>query len=201
MKIIFLDIDGVLNTQNYIIKNHERILKFYKDYEVEYKDNFKLHVDRLMLDIDEEKLNILKDIVEKTNAKIVIISSWKSLGVYDEVAKRLIEMGIPIIGKTDDEIDGRGHGIYRYLNTHNVIDYVILDDEIFSDYDENLLMHFVKTSFYTDGLTDKHAKKLIKMMNNSWQIYGSVLYFIQHLGVFILNFCGGKNEKGRKSRN
>ena len=167
MKIIFLDIDGVLNTKNYMIKNHERVLRFYSDYRERYKNNFKLHVDRLMLDIDYEKLNILRDIVEKKNAKIVIISSWKSLGVYDEVAKRLIEMGIPIIDKTDDGIDGRGHGIYRYLNTHNVIDYVILDDDIFSDYDENLLRHLVKTSFYTDGLTDKHAKKLIKMMNNS----------------------------------
>ena len=167
MKIIFLDIDGVLNTRNYMIKNHERVVRFYSDYKEMYKNNFNLHVDRLMLDIDYEKLNILRDIVEKTNAKIVIISSWKSLGVYDEVAKRLIEMGIPIIGKTDDGLDGRGHGIYRYLNTHNVIDYVILDDDIFSDYDENLLRHLVKTSFYTDGLTDKHAKKLIKMMNNS----------------------------------
>ena len=77
-------------------------------YKERYKNNFKLHVDRLMLDIDYEKLNILRDIVEKTNAKIVIISSWKSLGVYDEVVKKLIEMGIPIIGKTDDRIDGRG---------------------------------------------------------------------------------------------
>ena len=41
-------------------------------------------------------------------------------------------------------------------------DYIILDDEIFPDYDENLLNHLIKTSFYEDGLTEKHAKKLIK---------------------------------------
>ena len=74
MFVIFLDIDGVLNTRNYMIKNHERVVRFYSDYKKMYKNNFNLHVDRLILDIDYEKLNILRDIVEKTNAKIVIIS-------------------------------------------------------------------------------------------------------------------------------
>lgn len=160
MKIIFLDIDGVLNNQNYFIQNHKRILDFYAKHEEDrYKNDFDLHVDRLMMDIDIEKLNILKEIVNDTDAKIVVVSSWKSFRTFDEIARRLIKDGLPIIGKTDDGAYDRGYGIYQYLNEHDVNNYIILDDEIFPDYDENLLNHLVKTSFYEEGLTEKHAEK------------------------------------------
>ena len=40
--------------------------------------------------------------------------------------------------------------------------YIILDDDILEDYDEELLQHLVKTSFVNDGLTDNHKKKAIE---------------------------------------
>ena len=163
MKIIFLDIDGVLNTQDYFIKNHENIVRFYAMYsDEEYKNSLRLHVDRILMDIDIDKLMILKRITDETGAKIVVISAWKSFRTFDLVVQRLRDVGIPIIGKTDDNGSDRGYGIYKYLMTHNVSNYIILDDEIFADYDENLLGHLVKTSFYGDGLTEEHAVKIMK---------------------------------------
>lgn len=52
MKIIFLDVYGVLVHANYSNKEN--------------------------LHIDEEKVKILKEIVDKTDAKIVLSSTWKN---------------------------------------------------------------------------------------------------------------------------
>ena len=165
VKIIFLDIDGVLNSQKYFIENRRNVLKFYADHSGEnYNDNYELTISRLIMNMDKDKLLMLRDIILETGAKVVVVSSWKTLSVYEDVAKKLIEMGIPIIDKTSDNNIDRGTGIYNYLMTHDVNNYVILDDEIFSDYDENLLSHLIKTSFYRDGLTNEHAKILIKRL-------------------------------------
>lgn len=165
MLVIFLDIDGVLNNQTYFINNSDRIAKFYDSYsDLQYNNSFDLHVERIMMDIDEEKLSILKKIVLDTDAKIVIISSWKILYVFNEVVKRLCDKGIPIIGRTYDESYNRGHGIYDYLMHHDVIDYVILDDEFFEDYDHVLLDKLIKTDFYGDGLTLKYADLIRKKL-------------------------------------
>ena len=53
MKVIFLDIDGVLNTPSSESRCGEYI------------------------GIDDEKVKKLKKIVEKTKAEIVLISTWK----------------------------------------------------------------------------------------------------------------------------
>lgn len=167
MDIIFLDIDGVLNCQSYFFKNHDKILNLYADHvEERYKNSASFRVDRLMMDIDRDKLNILKNIIEDTGAKIIVVSSWKSLDSFDGLVKRLKAEGIPIIGKTVDNLYNRGAGIYQYLNTHNVDNYVILDDEVFSDYDKTLCDHLVKTSFYEDGLTKQHAEKAKIMLKS-----------------------------------
>ena len=162
MNIIFLDIDGVLNSLNYFIERHPKVLELYAH--EDYDNNALLKMKRLMLDIDIKKLNILKEIVEETNSYVVVISSWKSLGTFPYVMNKLIDMGIPIIGKTDDYNSNRGEGIKRYIKENNIENYVILDDEIFEDYDEEILKHLVKTSFYEDGLEVKHKEKAIKKL-------------------------------------
>lgn len=61
MKIIFLDIDGVLNTTETFIKrrkNYERTGVF-------------------TLEIDEFRLEYLKKIIDITGAKIVLSSTWR----------------------------------------------------------------------------------------------------------------------------
>ena len=166
MKILFLDIDGVLNSAIYFEKNHENVIKFNLMNKDKLNDR-KIILRRKLMDIDVDKLKLLKDVVSATDVKIVIISSWKRLNIFPYIVNELILYGIPIIGITTDEMFNRGYGIRNYINGHPIDDYAILDDDIFDDYDDELLSKLVKTNFYDDGLTEVHVKKLIKMLKSN----------------------------------
>ena len=94
MLVIFLDIDGVLNNQTYFINNSDRIAKFYDIYsDLQYDNNFDLHVERIMMDIDEEKLSILKKIVLDTDAKWVGVTYKEDKDMVVFYINGLIEDG------------------------------------------------------------------------------------------------------------
>ncbi len=162
MNVIFLDIDGVLNDLNYFMERHPKVLELYTNKIYDNSDTLKLQ--RLMLDIDIKKLKILKEIIDETKSLVVITSSWKTLEVFPYVKNELIKLGIPIIDVTKDHNFDRGTGIKNYLKEHNVENYIILDDDIFKDYDEELLSHLIKTSFISKGLSNNHKEKAIKKL-------------------------------------
>ena len=60
--IIFLDIDGVLNSKNYFT-NYKKKIKNVSD------------IVRQMSEIDVDKFNLLVDVIREVNAKVVITSS------------------------------------------------------------------------------------------------------------------------------
>ena len=162
MKIIFLDIDGVLNCQNFLINRYQEVIKFNSNCNIK---NEKLkHTKIQLMDIDYKKLRLLKEIIDITNSKIVIISSWKSLVTFSYIKQILIALGIPIIDVTNDNLFNRGEGIKRYLLENEITNYIIIDDEIFDDYDEILLSRLIKTNFYEEGLTEEHKNKAIKLL-------------------------------------
>lgn len=163
MKIIFLDIDGVLNSQEYFINNHNNIKEFYKD-NIYNKDNVDLLVERQIMDIDYDKLLLLKKIIDATQSKVVITSTWKQFFFFQKIVEKFIEFGIPVVGATEDSVIDRGAGIKKYIQEHDVSSYAILDDEIFDDYDDEIMNRLVKTNFYGDGLSDEEGKKLIKLL-------------------------------------
>ncbi len=66
MKIIFLDVDGVLNCHNTFKKQHEKYIKT-GIWEIE---------------IELSKVKLLKQIVDNTNAKIVLSSTWRLSWLY-----------------------------------------------------------------------------------------------------------------------
>ena len=148
MKYIFLDIDGVLNCGT-----------------------------DMACFLHKDKVKLLSDIVKKTNAKIILISSWKeewfkddpSLnGAHAKVINAVFsEFGIEITDKTNDNNSWRrGKGIIDYLNKYPSENYVIIDDDIFPDYAEyNCLNHLIQTSFST-GLTLDLCEKTIELLNN-----------------------------------
>lgn len=109
MKIIFLDIDGVLNYYG-------------------MPDN------RLYL-IDRRAVETLNLLIEKTGAKIVISSTWRLLNSLAMIKSLLIEKGFKgeIVGKTPSiNTNGRirGDEIQAWLEEHpDVKEYVILDDD------------------------------------------------------------------------
>ena len=163
MNIIFLDIDGVLNSSRYFSKIANIKNNFYKDDKHDL-NSIEDKVNYHMLDINEYNINILKSIIENTNSKVVITSSWKFMGIFNNIVSRLIGLGIPIIDKTIDKGINRGEGILNYVKEHNVNNYIVIDDEIFDDYNDIILSRLVKTSFDDNGLDEKAKVKAIKLL-------------------------------------
>ena len=160
MRIIFLDIDGVLNSW----------ASFYK--------------------ITTEKLQLLNSLIEQTGAKIVISSSWRigSEDVKDFVEKNFKKSNFRldnfkdttnrecienifyndnIIGLTDTFGPSRGDEIKRWLDNHSddVESYVIFDDD--SDMLDEQLEHLVQTDTYY-GITDREIHLATLILTNQF---------------------------------
>jgi len=156
MKIVFLDIDGVLNSEQLMTKMGSD-----------------LWGDGSVLDpIAIERLNHLTDV---TGAKIVISSSWRIAYEWDELVSILKNSGIKaeVLDKTPRfPYDDRADEIWSWLNNaqESVETYVILDDDRLEAKRDNsdpvLDMHFVRTS-WLDGLQDRHVEKAISILNNT----------------------------------
>ncbi len=151
MKIIFLDVDGVLNS-------------------IDSEDHF-----HCFIGLDYSGIKLLREIVDATSAEIVLVSTWKlswskdgsrpdSLGSYLDA--RLAEDGLTIIDKTGGNMNERGRGIIDWLSEHPTESWIVLDDEIFEDYEEcGIMPRLVKTSFYDGGLKEKHVEMAINLLN------------------------------------
>ena len=126
--------------------------------------------------LDYSGIKLLKEIVDATGAEIVLVSTWKlsweknnnsrpdSLGDY--LDKRLTEEGLVIMDKTGGSMSERGHGIVEWLSEYQVDSWIVLDDEIFDDYEGcGVMPYLVKTDFYDGGLKEKHVEMAIKMLN------------------------------------
>ena len=159
IKLIFLDVDGVLNCSS-------------------TKDRCGRYVG-----IDSEKAVLLKKLVEKTNARIILISTWKEWWYKEPHLKdkqdilanyldnKFAEQGLKISDKADDYHSfGRGDGILKYLRKLgklgiNVEKFVIFDDETFDYKPMKLTRYLVRTSYDKKGLEDKHIKKALEILN------------------------------------
>ena len=155
-KVIFLDIDGVLNTS-------------YTKYRDEVLDDF--------------RLDYLAKIVNKTRAKIVLTSTWRynlskslfSFKAYNNSAKRLIESlkerGLKISALLPDTPNNRrAEDISEFIKKHKVTHFVILDDELFNYDSLKLSEHLLRTSFYEDneldaGLTQRMIRQAVQILN------------------------------------
>ena len=178
MKIIFLDIDGVLNGYNrftgfcYKVFSKLHLLKFVKR-----------HYD--LFGIRTHKVKILSKIVKKTGAKVVISSSWRNgwFQPYEkkderqkELQDKLEKFNITVIGITPCLKSGeRGLEIKQWLEKYNdIVDsFVILDDEKFDIekyYQKELVLTsktgYIKGAWYENtGLKRKHIKEVINILN------------------------------------
>lgn len=158
-KIIFLDIDGVLNSQNTFIDNHE-----YRKFFVKYMNgSIEDEIVYTMLDIDLDKVFMLRDICNLTGAKVVVSSSWRRLRKYSLFEEKLTSLGIPIVGVTPFIGNNRGDEIRKYLEDNKIDEFVILDDDIFKDFNE-LENYLIKTSFYEEGLTEEISREVVRVL-------------------------------------
>lgn len=156
MKVIFLDFDGVLNSQDFFKKLEGKIRN--EEDEVRYWATM----------IDPDAVKILNTIVETTGAKIVVSSTWRLLNTLTRLREILCLKGFRfpevIFDKTPNHVESgmrhrRGNQIQMWLNKHPEVEkYVIIDDD--SDM-EHLMHKLVKTSNYT-GLQDEHIEPILE---------------------------------------
>lgn len=155
MKVIFLDIDGVLNSMQYweSIQDKEENLT------------------EMESELDPQCLRNLKQIVDETKAKIVITSTWKRINKINRFKKYVPQYGLYVYDQTPCHPDGGGHRgdeIRQYLQEHkNEIEkFILLDDEEFPDFNE-LTNYLVKTNFFANGLGKKHVEQAIQMLGRT----------------------------------
>lgn len=164
MKVIFLDIDGVLNYTNFWYK---RRLEFEKT--GKFGPNF-----------DEEKIKLLSEIVSETGAKIVLSSTWRGGFVKDNNKGKLvskpgfedcIELNLAFEKynlEMYDRTTGKGHirqeQIKEWLANNEVDSFVVIDDDMF-DLTDFIGKELVKTNNSGDGLNESHKDIIISKLN------------------------------------
>ena len=107
MKVIFVDVDGVLNSDDFIdsVKGKQ--------------------------DIDIKTVLLLKRAIEETGSKIVMDTSFRYTQSFLKVQEMLLQNGI-MFDKTPFIDNERGKEIKQYLSEHrNIEDYILLDDVVF----------------------------------------------------------------------
>ena len=164
MKVLFLDISGVLYTKEYITK----IINLLG------RSQYVALLRNIMIPFDYRSCKLLRDFVTKTNTKVILSSTWrlnpKSFNIIREYA------GIEIYDKTPTLIEitrkekqqyiynYRGEEIQQYLDNHKEItNYVILDDDD-SNILESQMKHFVKVDGKV-GLTIKEIIQCEEILN------------------------------------
>lgn len=160
MRVIFLDIDGVLNSKEFF-QNRQPT--------------------QVLNEIDEEKVKLLQQIVQATNAKIVLTSTWRIYDKADKVYQHLVD----VLAKYDLSIfdctpwinENRPKEIAVWLSMWNsfkdvnkhVFGFVSLDDDFtVKQYAKYGMQHqLIKTTFYGKygGLQPEHVQRAIDILN------------------------------------
>lgn len=171
MKVIFVDVDGVLN-----------------------RAGCKVLIDGVYFVLDE-KLALLKQLVERTGAKIVLSSTWRFGWLYREfelpensqqtrdirhfnaLEEKFKEFGLEFFDRTpvlDDQVYCRGDEIDLWLKrwedkegNEPIESFVIIDDMN----GRELRPHanrLVRTSF-TKGLLQKHVDLAVKLLEKPYE--------------------------------
>lgn len=163
MKVLFVDVDGCLNTEQFQI---ERFKKFGK---IECQDYY----------FQPSCMKHLKRIIDETKCKVVISSTWRShperMGaIKTNFVIHNINPNV-IIGTTpnfvyssifDEKPPERGDEIKAWCKANdgincNIESIAIIDD----DSDMGDLKHRLIQTTWKSGLTRKLANKAIKMLN------------------------------------
>lgn len=154
MKIVFLDIDGVLNATDDWLEIHY----------FGQPSNEGVRV------LSRSKLALLAHIIHETGAKIVISSTWRKFNTLDELSDLFGRMTDGwfrremFYGMTPSSERGfRGDEVDVWLANHpEVTKYIILDDD--GDFHQHHRPYFVNTETYV-GLTHPLMERAINLLN------------------------------------
>lgn len=159
MKIIFLDIDGVMNSFHEQVKPEDKI----------YTGPF-----WYTEDISPKFINKLNKIIEKTEAQVVISSSWRKKHTLKVLRKMFDIQGFKgeIIDftphlKRDKEgnILDRGDEIKNWIdNSEDIDNFVIIDDFDYLNFDKWFPHQFVYVKDGS-GLQENHVQQAVNILN------------------------------------
>ena len=158
MKIIFLDIDGVLNNTS--------TQKMFEEYYF----------------VEDEKMELLKQLVVRTGAKLVLSSTWRegwyarermenpsksfqsAIRLFEALEKKLSEYDLELLSYTED-FGTRGEEIDLWLKSwkgESIESFVILDDM----YPEDLQLHqeYLVQTTESFGLTQEDVEEAVNML-------------------------------------
>ena len=150
MKIIFLDIDGVLNSEKYLRA-----------------------FGGIGVSIDMSRLELIKEIVVATGALIVLSTSWrehwdKDEAQCDNIGKEINKIfglqGLEVFDKTPNLHYRREREIEEWLMLHPETENFVVIDDMFLD-SERIRGHFVKTNNYKNGIEKENALLAINILN------------------------------------
>lgn len=167
MKVIFLDIDGVLNTERYITEAIENDMPVHDKYG---------HI------FDYKSVDVLRHIIKESGAKIVISSTWRYAGIKEmkdmwkdrKLPGEVIDVTLARDSSRIEEQKrlykelygehfydrSRGQEINIYLKTHPEVEkYVIIDD----DYDMLEGQNVVHTDLI-NGLEEKNIEDILNFL-------------------------------------
>ena len=177
MKVLFLDIDGVLNSENwfayriYCVKNNMvNIL-------MNFVDTDDRNIKHKLTMLDDRAIANLNRIIEETGCKVVLSSSWRSSIESENIfTQNLLKLKgfkyefydvTPRLWFNDFSIR-RGEEIQLWMDKESekneIESFVILDDD-----DSDMLPEQMNNFIHVDaniGLTYSDVCKAIKILNN-----------------------------------
>lgn len=177
--LIFLDVDGVLNTLGW----NKKAAKKYPDVAALLANPllaFNSDIDTWAHMIDPVRVARVQTIADQTGAGIVISSSWRERHELRDLREMFLNKGLTaeIVGATP--LDAYYHNapagdsmrgmeieqwLLRYIPRNCLAEqrFVILDDE--NDMGR-LRSHLIQTSWYKGGLMDKHVRKAVRVLQS-----------------------------------
>ena len=156
MKVVFLDIDGVVNCSDTKERSPSKVIG-----------------------VEQSKIALVKQIVDATGAKLVLSSTWRIGWFYEETGSHdrdkqdwyylrdeFFKQGLRFFDYTPlDKSRHRGTEIQAWLDKweDEVDAYVVIDDSMY-DIWEMHEDHLIETSFGY-GIQDEHVKQAIELLN------------------------------------
>lgn len=159
MKVLFLDIDGVLNSEQSAHMHHN-------------PSNFATFTAPPVKHVFASEFcpiavaNLHRLLNDDPNLQVVISSSWRLGNTMEEFEAIFKYLGLPVdrlIGMTPHLFNKqRGEEILQYVNENNVYNYVIFDDDNDMDVVRDRFIHID----YKLGLTLYNIKQAQRLLND-----------------------------------
>jgi hypothetical protein len=166
VKVLFLDFDGVLNNQAYLISSSKRERRDMTDLE------------RRLDHIDPDAVERLNEVVDRTDCAVVVSSTWRVLNTKQDLQHYLELKGYRytllgctprswIVPPEERPYKQRGSEIQMWIeawdanNPDDLVDCIAIVDD---DRDMIPFMDRLVNTYFTTGLRDEHVEQLVSLL-------------------------------------